>query len=385
MKDARDELRVGLLINPLAGIGGAVALKGSDGTEIQHRARAKGGQPRGQARAIRFLQACYASALPDSAAKLRWYGWGDEMGADAFAQAQRSIGSRALTVLGKPSKPTSAEDTHSAAKALVAAGVDLLVFVGGDGTARDLLDAIGSEVLVLGVPAGVKMHSGVFATTPESAAAVVRGLATGGIVSARSAPVTDLDEALRLKGELQTRTYGEMRIPESGGYLQHTKEGGRENESLVLEEIVAWLLEQLSGQVVLGPGSSCARVKEALGLQPTLLGVDVWDNGRQSGTDVDAQWLLHNANDPSALVVSFTRGQGFLFGRGNQQFSADWLRGVASEAIMIISSRSKLTGLQGRPLLVDTDDPTLNQALCGLHRIVVGYDDELWYRIATHG
>ncbi|MGI9326484.1 MAG: ATP-NAD kinase family protein [Pseudomonadales bacterium] len=385
MKNTRDELRVGLLINPVAGLGGAVGLKGSDGAEIQALARAKGGQARGQARAIRFLQTCYLTALPESAAELCWFGWGGEMGADAFARAQRSFGPEGLTVLGQPSVPSSAADTQNAARALAAAGIDLLVFVGGDGTARDLFDVLGSEVLVLGVPAGVKMHSGVFATTPESAAAVVRGLATGGIVSARMAPVTDLDEAMRLKGELQTRTYGEMRIPESGSFLQHTKEGGRENESLVLEEIVAWLQEQLSGQVVLGPGSSCARVKEALGMQPTLLGVDVWDDGRQSGTDVDAQWLARNAQNPTALVVSFTRGQGFLFGRGNQQFVAEWLREIPREAILIISSRSKLTGLQGRPLLVDTDDPAFNRVLSGLHRVVVGYDDELWYRIATHG
>lgn len=390
---ASSQLHVGLLINPVAGVGGAAALAGSDGASVQQEALRRGGSARGALRAQRFLQAVLdsdndsrAQSGPQSAgrAALRWSTWAGAMGADAFqAIAGQGVG-WSWQALGRVQATTGPEDTISAARALQATGVDLLIFVGGDGTARDIYDAVGEDLLVLGVPAGVKMHSGVFATTPEAAATVVRDLVSGGIVAHRMAEVRDLDEAQRRAGELRTVCYGEMRIPEAGGYVQHTKEGGRENEALALEEIVAWLQEAAHGQWVLGPGSSCARLKAALGMEATLLGVDVWQDGIQTGKDVTAAWLEQYALAPDALVVSFIRHQGFVFGRGNQQLSARWLAALPPDALHIIATRSKLATLDGRPLLVDTDDLELNQALCGLVSVLVGYDDLLLYRVASH-
>ena len=381
---AQDQLHIGLLINPVAGLGGAAGLVGSDGVDIQNAARNRGGAPRGQQRAQRFLAACGAPALPLSAAQLRWSTWAGAMGAHAFALAAAESAGLAWQFLGQEKVDTEAIDTKTAAESLLAAGVDLLVFVGGDGTARDVFDVVADRCLVLGVPAGVKMHSGVFATTPEAAAEVVRRLASGAIVTERLAEVRDIDEVARRAGTLHSLRYGELRVPEAGGYLQHTKEGGRENAALALEEIVAWLVESASGQWVLGPGSSCARIKSALGLKPTLLGIDVWEDGTQTGSDVTAAWLTRHAPAPDALVVSFIRDQGFLFGRGNQQLSAAWLAAIPPQAVRVIATRSKLATLQGRPLLVDTDDLALNDVLCGLVSVIVGYDDTLLYRVASH-
>jgi predicted polyphosphate/ATP-dependent NAD kinase len=370
-------LSFGLLINPVAGMGGRVALKGSDGVDIQARARSLGGEPRGAARARQALAAAGAAAE-----RVRWLTWGGTMGADVL----QAVGLEAA-VLGQPGDPPGAEDTRAAARALAEAGVDLVVFAGGDGTARDLLEAIDRRVPVLGVPAGVKMHSGVFAATPAAAGRVLEALVQGGLVRAAVAEVRDLDEAGLREGAVRPAFYGELAVPEIGGFLQHTKEGGRESEALALEEIVAEIGERVAerrGVYVLGPGSSLAAVKRALGLEPTLVGVDVLADGRQVGRDVDAAWLeafLADAVDPAVLVLSFTRHQGFLLGRGNQQLTPAVLRRIGRDHVWVVGTRTKLLTLAGRPLLLDTDDPELDRAWSGLIEIITGYQDSLWYRL----
>ncbi|MEM1230495.1 MAG: NAD(+)/NADH kinase [Pseudomonadota bacterium] len=385
-------LRIALLVNPWSGIGGALALQGSDGIALRERALAAGGIPRSPARVERFL-AALAQGLPAAgdATQIHWLTVPGAMGAQWLRPAGGAESpwpvqvlpaiDRATRIAEDALPATEAQHTRAAAAALVAQRPDLLVFVGGDGTARDLLDAqIGSQ-LTLGVPAGVKMHSGVFATTPERAADLVLRLLRGDLVAVTEAQVRDLDEARRRAGALRTRDYGLLRVPLVAGYVQQTKVAGRESEPLVLEELAAHWQDHAQGQVILGPGGSCARVKEALGLAPTLLGVDVWREGACEARNVDALWLERHAPDPAAVVLSFTRQQGFLLGRGNAQFSARWLRDVPRERLRVIGSRSKLASLEGRPLLVDTDDPALNETLRGLIPVLCGYEDELLYRV----
>lgn len=372
-------ITVGLLVNPVAGIGGTVALKGSDGAEIQQQAARRGGQARGAARARRALKAVVA--VHDS---VRWLSWGGPMGADLLASLGMSH-----EVLGQPNLPCTSEDTKAAACAMAEAGADLLLFCGGDGTARDLLDAIGERMPVLGVPAGVKMHSGVFTTTPEVAGEILVRLVAGGLVRSTKAQVRDLDEQALREGQLVPRYFGELLVPELGGFLQHTKESGRENESLALAEIVADVVEGIQDgpravSYVLGPGSTVAAIKQALGMQATLLGVDVYRNGEQIGADVDAAWLESRLEQPFGLVLSFTRRQGFLLGRGNQQLTPAFLRRLDRARLLVAATRSKLLSLDGRPLLVDTDDAHLDRELSGLVEIVAGYEDRLWYRVETH-
>lgn len=373
-------LTFGLLINPVAGLGGSVALKGSDGSDVQALARERGGTARGAGRAARAL-----AALGAAGARVRWLTWGGPMGADALAAAGLDA-----EVLGTPAAPPSAADTRRAAAALQRAGADLLVFCGGDGTARDLLDTLGTGLPVLGIPSGVKMHSGVFATTPESAGSILRRLVEGGLVRAAVAEVRDLDEAALRQGEVRPRFYGELAVPEEGAFLQHTKESGRESEPLALEEIVAEVVERIEtepGVYVLGPGGTLAAVKEALGMTATLVGVDVFADGRQVGEDVDARWLedyLADAGD-ATLVMSFTRAQGFLLGRGNQQLSPAVLRRIGRDRLWVVGTRTKLLSLDGRPLLVDTDDAELDAELAGLVEVITGYQDSLYYRIDSGG
>jgi predicted polyphosphate/ATP-dependent NAD kinase len=370
---------VGLIVNPISGIGGRVALKGSDGIAIQQRAARKGGRPRGEARARRALQ-----AAAEATGQVRWLTWGGAMGASVLDGLAIDC-----QELGTPSQPSTAQDTRRAAQVMVEAGADLLLFCGGDGTARDLQEAIGVRVPVLGIPAGVKMHSGVFATTPEIAGEILQRLVVGGFVRSARADVRDVDEQALRDGRVSTRFFGELLVPEFGGFVQHTKEGGRENESLALAEIVADAVERIqespdSVSYVLGPGGSVAAIKQALGMQATLLGMDVYRNGRQIGIDVDAGWLESRLEEPFGLILSFTRRQGFLLGRGNQQLSPAFLRRLDRTRFWVVATRSKLLSLDGRPLLIDTDDAELDRKYSGLVEVSAGYQDRLWYRVETH-
>lgn len=302
------------------------------------------------------------------------------MGAQCFAEENWSV----ETLATAPAQPSTALDTRIAAQAALDAGADFLLFVGGDGTARDVLAAVGTKVPVLGIPAGVKMHSGVFAVTPRSAAMIMDLLLSGGLVASVSRDVRDFDPAGSSSDEIVVTAFGELRVPEAGGYMQQTKIGGKESEPLAVQEICAWVVEQLPAHrdVILGPGSTCLAIKQALGLTGTLRGCDVLTAAGEHRLDVAAD-QLESLQTPY-LIVSFTRGQGFLFGRGNQQLSAPLLARLdPAQDVCVVGTRTKLNSLQQRPLLVDTGDAALDAKLVGLIEVVAGYEDALLYVVST--
>ena len=154
--------RLGVIVNPVAGIGGPVALKGSDGSDTLERARRLGAKPGSPGRAVQMLRGLA------SYGEVEVFTYPGEMGRDEAVAAgvEHSVIGRIETEF------TSAIDTIRAARDLDEAGVELLAFVGGDGTARDVLEAVGADLPTIGVPAGVKMHSSVFAVNPRRAAEV---------------------------------------------------------------------------------------------------------------------------------------------------------------------------------------------------------------------
>ena len=241
---------------------------------------------------------------------------------------------------------------------------------------------------MLGVPAGVKMHSGVFATSPRTAAMLLHELVSGGLVSATHAEVKDIDEAALRRGEVGSRTYGELLVPAQGGYLQHVKSGGKEVEDLVLLEIAADISEFVADDdavLMLGPGSTCFAIKQCLlsDGEPTLLGFDVVQRGSlvvQDATYADLQRVLRD-HPGLQVVLSFSRNQGFLLGRGNQQLGAAVLDQLSPSQLSVVSSRTKLASLEGRPLLVDTGDAELDRKFSGLTQITSGYQDKLLYLV----
>jgi len=369
-------LRIGVIINPIAGIGGPAGLKGSDGVETQHIARLRGAV----ARAGERVRAAFAPLLiraPD----MTLVTWGGTMGAIVLEDLGFDV-----EILGTPTSPSTAADTRAAALAMITHGVDLLVFAGGDGTARDLAEVVHCELPVIGIPAGVKMHSAVFAMTPRDASEVIVRLLDGGLVAADTAEVRDIDETALRDGRVATRYYGELSVPRIGGYLQRVKASGREVEELVLNEIAEAIAERAAGfrgWLLLGPGSTLAAIKRRLGINGTLLGFDLLRDGRLVLADADARSLEQYVDRGTVIVLSFTRGQGFLIGRGNQQLTLPILRMIAKVNIWIVASRTKLLSLEGRPLLVDSGAADVDEQLRGIVEITTGYEDTLFYHVGN--
>lgn len=374
-------LHIGLVINPLAGLGGSLAMKGSDGDEVRRMFESLDPEQRTRAlhRVERALRPLKGADNP-----VRFSCWAGDMGERALQELGIPC-----QVLGRGTRDlTSASDTREAASALIDAGVDILVFAGGDGTARDIFDVVGARLPVLGIPAGVKMHSGVFAVSPEAAGELLVQLANGGLVGLQLREVRDIDEEAFRHDVVRSRFYGDMLVPGEGRYLQHTKVGGRESHDLVAADIAAWLVEHMERERIylIGPGSTTAAIMEALGLPNTLLGVDVVRDGQLLASDANEQTLLGILRDnpgEASIVVTVIGGQGHVFGRGNQQISAAVISAVGLDGIVIVAAKSKISALEGRPLLVDTNDSVLDQSLCGYRSIITGYDDQILYRIAA--
>ena len=373
-------LHVGVVVNPLAGLGGSLALKGSDGAQVRSLVATL--EPHQRARAMDRVERALEPVVPVRHL-LRFSCWAGDMGASMLQHLKLQA-----QVLGSvPGGLTCADDTRSAAAGLLAAGVDIIVFAGGDGTARDIYDVVGNRCPVLGIPAGVKMHSGVFAVSPEAAGELLVQLATGGLVGLQEQEVRDIDEEAFRHDVVRSRFYGAMLVPSEGRYLQHTKVGGREDPGLAAADIAAWQVESMEeGRTYLmGPGSTTAAIMAQLGLPNTLLGVDVVCDGVLLASDADETRLLTAvaaAGGLATIVVTVIGGQGYVFGRGNQQFSPAVIRAVGVDNITIVAAKSKITGLEARPLLVDTNDPELDRELCGYRAIITGYDDHILYRVS---
>ncbi|MCS4307486.1 putative polyphosphate/ATP-dependent NAD kinase [Rheinheimera pacifica] len=365
--------RLGLIVNPLAGLGGSVGLKGSDGQAEQ--ALALGATPQAMNRAATALTELLP--LRDKFTVLTVAG-------DMGQSVCDALGLNYQLVYQPQTLPSTAADTETAARLLAGNGVDILLFAGGDGTARNICTAVGEQTTVLGIPAGVKIHSGVYAISPQAAGKLVAKLIAGELVSLNEAPVMDIDEQAFRSGVVKARRFGEMRIPAQLRYVQSVKMGGRESEELVLADLAAYVATQMEDNVryVMGSGSTVAAVMAELGLDNTLLGVDVVENGALIAKDVTATQLFELVQGyPSKLVITLIGGQGHVFGRGNQQLSPEVIRAIGRDNIVLIAGKTKLQQLEGRPLLADTGDARLDQQLTGLINILTGYNDYVMYRL----
>ena len=361
-------LRIGLLINPMAGLGGARALKGSDSlTSIVLSAMESKAYQRSY-QTLKLLQS-YAPALT-------FYCPSGLMGEDVLVAC-----GFVPHVVCDIKQPSTASGTITAVNALIKEGVDLLLFAGGDGTARDLCQA-NLCLPVLGIPSGVKMHSGVFAINPENAAELIEKLLTGGGVVIEAAEVRDLDEAALQAGKVQPRFYGELNVPVDTRLVQQIKCASVESDELVQTEIAASVCESLEPDVLylFGVGTTAAAIMANLGYQHTLLGFDAVLNGELIGVDLDSEaiWALVQQH-PTRIILTATGGQGILIGRGNQQLTPAVLRYVGRDALWVVATPSKLNDLAGRALRLDTGDAELNQQWRGLISVTTGYQQQQLY------
>ena len=375
MSGGAKRFRIGLVVNPFAGVGGPAALKGSDGEDTVARARALGSESRVAGRVRTCLDAVVADAD-----KMEICTASGAMGEEIC----RDVGLDCTVVVDVPEAST-ADDTRRAVRALQQHGVDLVLFAGGDGTARDVIDEIGPDQPGLGIPCGVKMHSGVFANNPAAAGRILSDMVNGRLVTVMTGEVRDIDEASFREGTVRTHYYGEMWVPEELRYLQQVKSGGKEVEALVLEEIAAEVTENMAPGVTyfVGSGSTPAAINGMLGLDNTLLGVDVVRDGERLEADANEMVLFRYAEaGPCKIVVTAIGGQGHIFGRGNQQFSPRVIEAVGLENIIVVATKTKLEELGGRPLRVDTGSIALDERIAGTIRVITGFEDAVLYPVA---
>ncbi len=357
-------LRVGLIVNPISGIGGEAGYKGSDAD--WRKALDAGFEPHAGERASRFVE-----SLHD--ADVAWLSAAGAMGV---------AGLPTIEAAAKAIGETTPEDTAAAAEAMRTAGVDLICFVGGDGTATDVARTVGTTVPCLGVPAGVKITSPVFAHDLEEAAWLVSHLAPGFETIARD--VTDLDEEAYRAGRLDTRLTGSLLVPASpmvqGGKIATVAD-------TPLDGMVTHLMRDwdTAALTIVGAGSVCRAIKKGFWGEPTLLGVDVIAGDRIIAADVDAPTLEALVAEaavegrPVRIVVTLIGGQGVAFGRGTQVITPKVLRAAGWDHVHIVAPPEKLLGLRG--IIIDTGDPALDASAPKYIRVISGHNETRMVRV----
>ena len=353
---------IGLIVNPVAGMGGSVGLKGTDGDSYQ-RALAMGAEPVSPARTREFLSHIRCRD------EIRLLVAPGAMGAD-HAEA---VGLD-YEVVGELAAQPAAEDTRRIAREMLQAGADLIVFAGGDGTARDIADAVDLQVPVVAIPSGVKVYSSVFAYSPRAAAELLDAFVAGAGVAEEE--VLDIDEDAFRAGRVDSRHYGFLIVPEVGALLQAGKEspGMTGSTEDAKRDIAAAIVEEMQPQTLylLGSGTTVRAIADELGVEKTLLGVDAIVDRQLVGSDLNERGILEllDRHAQAVIVVTPLGGNGFIFGRGNKQFTPRVLRRVGRDNIVVIANRDKL--LQFSSLHVDTGDPELDERLAGYMDVIVG-------------
>jgi predicted polyphosphate/ATP-dependent NAD kinase len=359
-------IRLGFLVNPIAGMGGAVGLKGTDG-DAYFEALELGAEPVTPERARQFLSGIR------NREELIIVSAPGVMGEDFVERSKIEY-----RVVGPPEsgEKTSAEDTKRIVGEMLKENVDLFVFVGGDGTSRDVYDVVGSEKPVLGVPSGVKMFGSVFAVNARAAAEVVDAFVKGNVEIVEK-EVLDINEEAFRKSNLDVKLYGYMKVPTVRDLVQAGKEPSRprgsqiENQRAIAKDIVEGMDEGV--MYLLGPGTTTRTIADELNVNKTLLGVDAIHDGRLVGEDLNERGILDLLErfDEARIVVSPIGGQGFIFGRGNQEFSPEVIRSVGKENVIVVATRDKVDNLSC--LRVDTSEAEVDEMLRGYIKVLTDY------------
>ena len=371
--------RLGLIINPVAGIGGRVALKGSDGEEIQRLAMQRGAIPLAEQRMQQALQ-----MLVEYKDQIHIFTAANSMGENL----SKSLGFEVTVVNPIIESQTCADDTEKTVQLCVEQGIDLLLFAGGDGTARNVFRALSNMSTappVIGVPAGCKIHSSVYAVTPAHAGELLSLIVKGRALALTEASVMDIDEDEFRHDRVRAKLHGYLNVPAENQFMQNMKEGGIKHEEITLQDIAAFMVETMDDDVLylIGSGTTPKAILDELQLPHTLLGIDAVMDHQLLASDVDEkqiQGLLKN-HKKVRLIITIIGGQGHVFGRGNQQISPEVIRRIGHDNIVIISTPEKIQSLNGQPMRVDTGDEKLNKSLYGMVPVITGYDEKMLYRI----
>jgi len=363
-------MQIGFLVNPIAGMGGRVGLKGTD--HMSREAAALGAKLVAPSRAVDFLKRLIKLDLSTQIDLLTCPGI---MGSDEMNEA----GLKAQVLPMKLKKETTADDTKLAVKLMAQRKIKLLVFVGGDGTARDILDAMHglNDLPVLGVPSGVKMYSGVFAANPRDAADILGDFLEGS-AQLTDSEVVDVDEEAVRTDRFKASLHGFLKGPFAPmrlvGSKQLSAETVDEHESQMA--VAGFIVEEMTPETtyILGPGTTIKCVADLLGIKKTLLGVDLYRKGEVI-KDVNERKILQAIKDwnNTWIVVSPIGRQGMLLGRGNQQISPEIVKRVGKDHIIVAATKSKIQGIEGGVLRIDTGDPDIDKMLRGHIKVATDY------------
>lgn len=365
-------MRLGFIVNPIAGMGGKVGLKGTD--NVLKQALARGAKPVAPIRATEFLHKLKRNITEESIEIVTCPGI---MGETEAKDAEFPVKTLPMEI----KKETTAEDTKTAVDLLAAANADLIVFVGGDGTAKDIFDAMQGcrQMPVLGVPSGVKMYSGIFAVNPSDAVEVVLAYARGQ-AETTELEIMDSDEKAIRSDVLAVKIHGFLKGPFLPARIQGSKQVSPETDNEVDNQraIARFILEQVPSNAtwILGPGTTVKHVAELLGVEKTVLGVDLYTN-KKLILDVDEKRILTEVKDwkNTWIIISPIGHQGILLGRGNQQLSPRIVKHVGKERLIIAATKSKLQNIEGKVLRVDTGDAETDKMLKGYIRVVTDYKE----------
>jgi len=369
--------KLGFIVNPIAGIGGRVGLKGSDGQEILNKARELGAKSESSKRGIEALK-----KITCIKRKIKLITCPYKMGENEAIKCGFNP-----TIIGSIKKgETTSKDTEDAAREMLRLRVDLILFVGGDGTARNIYNAIGDKIPALGVPAGVKIHSAVYATSPQNAGILAEMYLENKFknVYLREAEVMDIDEQAFRKNRLSAKLYGYLKVPYEKRLVQGAKAGSTSSEEASLDAIACDVINNMEEDYIyiMGSGTTIGTIMKKLGLKNTLLGIDAVYKKKLVGSDLNENQLLKLINGKKAkIIVTVIGGQGYIFGRGNQQISSEVIRKVGKKNIIVVATKEKILSLFGQSLLVDTGDEEMNNRLSGYIKVIVGYGEAVMLKV----
>ena len=356
-----DMVKLGLLVNPDAGLGGRLGLKGSDGqAEI---ARSRGAQDRSGPR-MRIMLDHLVAISKESLDGIQWYLSEGRMGTDWIPPTISPFG-----IIHSSNSSTDANDTSQLVASLIDSDIDLLIYAGGDGTTRDVVAALSQygrpELPIIGVPTGVKMHSGCFASSPKAAAEVLSSWLEGDLLLS-STEVLDLDEDLYREGKWVVRLYAEAITPASPRWMQGSKmrveASGEEEVIQGLAEHVRETLIDDQMMIIWGSGGTLRTIGGILGFELNTLGIDITLGTNIVASDLNEKEILaalEGHQGDVILLLSPMGGQGFLIGRGNLQLSPDVLRMIGVDRVLGIVTPAKMLTL--RSLRVETGDPEMDE------------------------
>jgi predicted polyphosphate/ATP-dependent NAD kinase len=282
-------------------------------------------------------------------------------------------------VYNPKTKKTTAIDTKNACKKFLEKQVDLIIFCGGDGTARDIFEIVSNKIPILGIPAGVKMHSGVFGINTNACAKMLHEFVNKRLTIG-DAEIMDLDEKKYRKGIWNIKLFGIAKGIVEPTYIQMGKSTFESvSDDQVKDELAEHIKDEIEKNVdylfLFGSGGTIDYIAKKLSLKNTLLGIDALYDKKIVGKDLNEEKILKllKKYPKVKLILSPIGAQGFILGRGNLQLSPKVIKKIGLDNIIIVSTPAKLSSI---PFLrVDTGDKGLDRLFIKKEfmMVVVGY------------